>query len=810
MLLAGCKSDHQAKWPFLYSEALRLFEQGEQLNSALEKLDQGLRESAKIDDVWNWKFRVLKAEILLWQSHEGQVPNLLAGQPPDGLPAEFGVRIKLAQALFFVDFERYTEAEGRLKEAEDLVSASATHMMSEVFLCRGLLDLRQKRFPLAEDQFLKAVQFARQNQQRFIEAKSLANLGLVSTKTDRFDQAIDRFSESLSFARSFGYKQIEYVSVSNLAWSYLELGDLEKAISSYSEEEKVIESFGIPQLKEDVYSNLGSVHFAKGNYSTATEYFEKAYAKAREIRQGGNSKQEFSMADALNSLAEIALEEGRLDAAEQHSRQALTLKPQQPEFILTSAKIAIAREPFGNSDSILKGIINDSEATKTVRWQAQAELANLYAVQNQIDLAKKEFRELIETFESTRSSILIDENRMAFSFRATRVYNNYVSLLIAQKEDIEALQIADFNHARTLAEGLGLRTTAHPAELRLSNVQSILRQYHKVVFAYRLAPKKSFLWVITPTAFRLFTLPSRDEIAKQIDQYKKALLGPDDTDESRELGQKLYQALVQPAESLVPRDGRVVLVLDGPLNQLNFETLSVPGATPHYWIEDVEVENASSLLLFTRAADRQSVKSDKLLLIGDPVLNNEYRALVHARDEIELVAAQFAAGDKEVIVQGKATPSAYKAIHPERFPLIHFSTHGIASETSPLESAIILSPEGENAFKLYARSIIHTPLNADLVTISACSGAGTRAYSGEGLVGLAWGFLRAGAHHVIAGLWDVDDASGPKFMDNFYRELRRTKSPASALRSAKRDMLHSDTIYKKPYYWASLQLYTGS
>jgi CHAT domain-containing protein len=104
-------------------------------------------------------------------------------------------------------------------------------------------------------------------------------------------------------------------------------------------------------------------------------------------------------------------------------------------------------------------------------------------------------------------------------------------------------------------------------------------------------------------------------------------------------------------------------------------------------------------------------------------------------------------------------------------------------------------------------------LNANLVTISACNGSGTRAYSGEGLVGLSWAFLRAGAHNVIGALWEVSDASTPQLMDALYRELSQGKDPATALRNAKLTLLHSsdpDSVFKKPFYWAPFQLYAGS
>jgi CHAT domain-containing protein len=57
----------------------------------------------------------------------------------------------------------------------------------------------------------------------------------------------------------------------------------------------------------------------------------------------------------------------------------------------------------------------------------------------------------------------------------------------------------------------------------------------------------------------------------------------------------------------------------------------------------------------------------------------------------------------------------------------------------------------------------------------------------------------------------VDDASTPGFMNDFYRDLMHGQDAVDALRNAKKAMLHSsDTVHAHPYYWASLQLYTGA
>ena len=69
--------------------------------------------------------------------------------------------------------------------------------------------------------------------------------------------------------------------------------------------------------------------------------------------------------------------------------------------------------------------------------------------------------------------------------------------------------------------------------------------------------------------------------------------------------------------------------------------------------------------------------------------------------------------------------------------------------------------------------------------------------------------MRVGAHQVVAALWEVDDAANADLMDQFYGELTKGKSAAEALRDGKLAMLHSKGPRRRPYYWASLQLYTG-
>ncbi len=175
------------------------------------------------------------------------------------------------------------------------------------------------------------------------------------------------------------------------------------------------------------------------------------------------------------------------------------------------------------------------------------------------------------------------------------------------------------------------------------------------------------------------------------------------------------------------------------------------------------------------------------------------------------IEKHFGASDLTVYMQASATPQTFLASRPEQYAYIHFVAHAVASSQVPLDSAVILSSqEGKDSFKLYARDIIQHRLRARLVTISACYGEGTRSYNGEGLIGLSWAFLRAGAHNTIGALWEVNDASTPQLMDYFYAELKKGRSPAAALRTAKLALIESNKVLKKPFYWAPFQLYGPS
>jgi CHAT domain-containing protein len=454
-----------------------------------------------------------------------------------------------------------------------------------------------------------------------------------------------------------------------------------------------------------------------------------------------------------------------------------------------------------------------------VQWETESTLAQLYLETGKPEDAGRWFQRSIETFRRQRSSLKNVESTLPFLENANDIYADYTGFLVREHKTDEALRVLDQSRAEALADGLGL--SAAKGESSGSqrapglNAGAIAARLQATILVYSLRPRVSYLWVITPTRRQFYQIAGSETILPLIQLHTKMILASKDlSTQFATPGRSLYTELVEPAQSLINKGSKVFIVGDEALSGLNFETLQTSGDDSHYWIEDVTITNAKSLLLLSVKEPEEPRYADRrILLMGDPVYRkDEYAVLANASSEIKEVASHFSSDHRVVLTGAQASPEAYRLSNAGQFSYIHFVAHGTANMTVPLDSAVVLSSNRDDTalYKLYARDILKQNLNADLVTVSACNGSGVRNYSGEGLVGLAWAFLRAGSHHVIGAMWEVSDVSTPLLMDHLYAELAKGSRPDAALRSAKLAMIHSDGVFRKPLYWAPFQLYSGA
>jgi CHAT domain len=162
------------------------------------------------------------------------------------------------------------------------------------------------------------------------------------------------------------------------------------------------------------------------------------------------------------------------------------------------------------------------------------------------------------------------------------------------------------------------------------------------------------------------------------------------------------------------------------------------------------------------------------------------------------------------------------AKHASCHDVIHLACHGVfASDLGSqdaLESALLVSngrtvptlgdlrrlpPQERGAFLMSAREVFGFDLQADLVTLRACSSGRAEVHSGDELLGLSRAFLYAGSPSLIVALWNVSQRSSRVLLNEFYRlwlDESALLPKWAALREAQVRMLRGRD--RHPYHWA--------
>jgi CHAT domain-containing protein len=296
---------------------------------------------------------------------------------------------------------------------------------------------------------------------------------------------------------------------------------------------------------------------------------------------------------------------------------------------------------------------------------------------------------------------------------------------------------------------------------------------------------------------------------------------------------ELYNLLLAPIEPKWPRN-RLLIIPDGCLQFLPFEALLnsdkrplieshvisyAPSATVDYWLKSKSSHARQTSFFFLGGVHYESdiaEENDPLAFRG-PNRNGSlfgaeaaphFTMLPGTRDEIVGLADAAGRGSR-MLVDRDATEASLKSEPLSEYQVLHFATHGVVNLEFPDRSALILGdgPNSPEDGLLQAREIARLPLNADLVTISACDMAIGKPEGEAGAASIVQSFLFAGARSVVASLWRVDDNFTAFLMRRFYRHLLEGEDKASALREAKLELIHEFGPAAIPLHWAGFELF---
>lgn len=556
---------------------------------------------------------------------------------------------------------------------------------------------------------------------------------------------------------------------------------------------------GAPLLKSRSYALMALIYQKLGSYQDAVKNGELGLAEAQAVE--GQKGRTNLIANSTLNLAHLYREMGAFDQALSYYNQAIELHRQM------KLQIYVAEAHKGKLQSLI--------ALKDER-----------AIVEQINTS-------ISLLEQDRPRILEDANRNNYFDLAQSTYDLAIDFTYSHLNDSRAaFSYSEASHARSLLdlvfaggkvvtnrEGPDVRVSGVARPLSLSEIQRRLPEQSKIL-QYAVLEDKVIAWVISKnsveSAYQAVTLA---ELTEQVTGFLIAITKApaSDSQEVINRGKSLYELLIKPVKANLEPNGMVFIVPDKILNYLPFSAMVCP-ESGKYFVEDCLLALAPSSSIMTscseHARNKTRLRDEKVFAVGNPSFDRarfpSLPDLPSAAREARSVASLYNAS--LTLTAQEAQAHIVKALMIDA-DVIHFAGHYVADEYSPMLSKLLLSKEdlrtegdGKSDEALTASEVYGMNLRrARLIVLSACQTGIERYYRGEGAIGIARPFIKAGAPVVVASLWPVESEQTSQLMIAFHRHRKIDGlSAVRALRQAQLDMLSSaEPTIRSPHAWAA-------
>jgi CHAT domain-containing protein/Tfp pilus assembly protein PilF len=682
---------------------------------------------------------------------------------------------------------------------------------------------------------------------RIGEARTLDLIGVVYRSLGETEKALEKFNEALPISREAGNRILEAITLIGFGEVYQSLGETQKALEKFNEALPLMRESGYYEAEADPLLRIARVEQKRGNLTHARQAIEQAVGRIESLR-ANIIGQEFrasyfaSRREYFESYIDILMEQHRKNPAAAVDAVALAVSERaRARSLLDLLKEARADIRQGVDNSLLERerLLRQRLNAKAAR---QISLLNRKHTPEQADAAAKEIASVIAEFQEVRSQIRSSSPK-------------YAALTQPQPLNLTEIQQQVLDPDTLLLEySLG------------DNASYLFVVSQTSITSHRL-PKRAEIEAATRRVRELLTAPqpqSDDTEAKYQARIKEA------GESYWSKAAVLSRMLLGPVASRLGKK-RLVIVADGALQYIPFAALPAPShgneegqnseAEPQPLIvehEIVSLPSASTLATLRRETAGRKPAEKSLAVLADPVFNDDdtrvRRNLGRAgakektrpagSDDIDIASSQMDRSGQETGVIGaegafgrllstRREAAAISALFPERermqaldfeasrttalrpelseYRIVHFATHGLLNSIHPELSGIVLSlvdKEGrrqDGFFRL--QDIYNLKLPAELVVLSACQTGLGKEIKGEGLIGLARGFMYAGAPRIVASLWKVDDRATSELMKRFYQGMLGPEAlrPAGALRQAQLS-IWKEKQWREPYYWAAFVL----
>ncbi|MFQ6084023.1 MAG: tetratricopeptide repeat protein [Candidatus Aminicenantia bacterium] len=754
----------------------------------------------------------------------------------------------------------------------------------------GLIYSSQGDYLKALEYYEQSLDIARESKYKWLQISCLNSIGIFYSRLGDYEKALKNYYKGLEIARGIRDKRDEAIYLDNIGYIYRKKNDYNKALAYYQSGLRISQGIGDKRGVGYFFRNIGSIYFESRDYNKALKYYNQSLNIAEQIGdeelKGRNSIQIGDIFLKLNNysqsltyynqalkkgfkigapeiiwhanfgLASVYEKQGKPFQAIGYYKKAITeVENIRAQLQLSEYKSGFLKDKIEIYASLISLLVKMHNQDPLRGYNKEsfyfAERAKARAFLDSLQEAKIDITDFLST-ELRKEQIQINKK---ISLLLTELQKSNLSEenrreLFKELEDSEDEYQSLIRKIRK--KNPQYAHLVYPEPYRFEEVQYFLLNKIKndLILEYFLGEDKSFLWIITKKKFFVHQLPGREKLEEMVIEFRNLIVQPDSSLSRIELlGRKLYQILVEPAEEELKNKNNLIIIPDGILYYLPFETLIQETGSRkqeagkekfqiqnsksqrklkfRFLVEDYNISYASSATSLAYIINSMRTRARKpryqLLAFGDPIYPTSPKKLVSAqiyenwysqfkrlpftKEEVSGVGLYFPEKSKKIFEQNLAKEEILKGLNLDDFKIIHFATHSLIDEEFPSRSAVILTLDNdptEDGF-LQLREIYNLKLNADLVVLSACQTSLGKFIRGEGIVGLTRGFIYAGAPSIISSLWNVGDRSTADLMKLFYFYLKRGENKGSALRKAKLNIMKLD-LYRHPYHWAGLIL----
>jgi CHAT domain-containing protein/tetratricopeptide (TPR) repeat protein len=756
-----------------------------------------------------------------------------------------GDRLTLARVLnnlgrVHTERGEHEEALERYEESLKLAAALGNKRGQALLYTNiGIAHRRRGNYALALENYERALVLEEALGSEGGVAGVLNNIGLVHADQRNPALALEFLQRSLALKEKSGDKASLVSALNNIGMVHRQQGRLDLALDFYGRSRELAESLGDRDALSTTLHNAGELLEVQAEHEGALAYYQKALALKEALgdRDG--------LANTLNHMARVRLAQGApaeaLAFAERAAAMARSTGSGETlwEALTTTG---LSERALGRPDRARLAFADAVAGVESIRAQVAGSEqerggffeARLTPYQAMVDLLASGGRgsEALIYAERARARVLLDVlrgGRVALARALTaeereeerRLNGRLLSLNARVSREQrraapDAARLIDLTasleKARLEQEAFRSRLYAAHPELRtrrgedsplgIAEVAHLVPDTGTALLEYVVGDEATHLLVLVrdeaaaAPRLEMHRLDvERAELARRAESFRERIARRDLA--SAEESGALYDLLLGPARATLGPRRRLVIVPDGPLWDLPFQALRSP--TRRYVIEDQAVSYAPSLtalVQMVRRRSRPAGRASTLLAFADPGRLPETARQVRELKRLYGVAAS------RVYVGPEAREDRMKA-EAGGYRILHFATHGILNDASPLYSYLLLASGRESSEdgRLEAREILDLDLTAELAVLSACETARGRVASGEGVIGLTWAFFVAGCPSIVVSQWKVDSASTTELMLEFHRGLRAGRAKDESLRAAALKFLRG-TRYRHPFYWA--------